>query len=90
MVIKPTETEIREYAEWLGISVSTEPDLLWISKEGLVAPCPWAGSHVRHKMETYITSTLRQERVFGIILVSHSLTKQAHRSMTQTSQAPRL
>ena len=37
---QPTETEIREYAEWLGISVSTEPDLLWIAKEGLVDPLP--------------------------------------------------
>ena len=37
---EPSETELKEYAEWLGIDVSTEPMLMWIAREGLKAPLP--------------------------------------------------
>jgi len=36
----PTERETREYAEWLGIDLETDEDLLWIATEGLKAPLP--------------------------------------------------
>jgi len=39
----PTEKEILEYGEWLGIDVEKDSDLLWISTAGLKAalPYPW-------------------------------------------------
>ena len=37
---EPTENETHEYAEWIGIDVSTESDLFWIAKKGLKAPLP--------------------------------------------------
>jgi len=39
----PTEEEVNEYAEFLGLDPATEPHLLWIAKEGVVAqvPAPW-------------------------------------------------
>merc|ERR1719491_773492 len=36
----PTEEEVVEYAEFLGIDPKTEPELMWIAKEGVVAPVP--------------------------------------------------
>lgn len=36
----PSESEIKEYAEFLGIDPRTEPHLLWIAKEGIVVPLP--------------------------------------------------
>ena len=36
----PSEEEILEYAEYLGIDVEKEKDLLWIAREGVVAPVP--------------------------------------------------
>lgn len=40
----PTETEVFEAAEWLGIDVDCDADLLWIAKDFLSAPMPnpWA------------------------------------------------
>lgn len=37
---EPTEEEIAEYAEWLGMDKEKDMDLLWIAKEGLKAPLP--------------------------------------------------
>ncbi|CAJ1409821.1 unnamed protein product, partial [Effrenium voratum] len=37
---EPSEEEIKEYAEFLGLDVEKEPDLLWIAKEGVCAPVP--------------------------------------------------
>lgn len=37
---EPTEDEIREYAEYIGIDPEKEPHLLWIAKEGVGAPVP--------------------------------------------------
>jgi len=37
---EPTEDEVLEYAEFLGIDPENEPHLLWIAKEGVVAPVP--------------------------------------------------
>ena len=36
----PAEEEIIEYAEYLGIDLEKEQDLLWIAREGVVAPVP--------------------------------------------------
>ncbi|ESL09733.1 hypothetical protein TRSC58_02543 [Trypanosoma rangeli SC58] len=36
----PTQEEIEEYAEWLGIDVEKEPGLLWVAREGLRTPLP--------------------------------------------------
>jgi len=37
---EPTDQEIAEYAEWLGMDVEDDKELLWIAKEGLKAPLP--------------------------------------------------
>eukprot|EP00960_Hanusia_phi_P054630 762723-Hanusia_phi.AAC.8 len=37
---EPSEEEILEYAQWLGIDVSKEKELLWIAREGIKAPLP--------------------------------------------------
>ena len=38
---EPTEQEILEYAEWLGMDLKgKDKDLEWIAKEGLKAPLP--------------------------------------------------
>mmetsp|Transcript_8837 Transcript_8837/g.15304 ORF Transcript_8837/g.15304 Transcript_8837/m.15304 type:complete len:88 (-) Transcript_8837:109-372(-) len=36
----PTIQEIHEYAQWLGMDVEVEKELLWIAREGLKAPLP--------------------------------------------------
>ncbi|RNF08295.1 hypothetical protein TraAM80_02801 [Trypanosoma rangeli] len=36
----PTQEEIEEYAEWLGIDLEKEPSLLWVAREGLRTPLP--------------------------------------------------
>lgn len=36
----PTEKEIQEYAEWLGMNLDEDGELLWIAREGLMAPLP--------------------------------------------------
>ncbi|CAJ1066139.1 centrosomal protein of 164 kDa-like isoform X1 [Xyrichtys novacula] len=36
----PSEQEIQDYAREIGIDPDTEPELLWLAKEGIVAPLP--------------------------------------------------
>ncbi|XP_039987698.1 centrosomal protein of 164 kDa-like [Xiphias gladius] len=36
----PSEQEIQEYAREIGIDPSSEPELLWLAREGIVAPLP--------------------------------------------------
>jgi len=36
----PNEEEVLEYAEYLGIDLDREKDLLWIAREGVTAPVP--------------------------------------------------
>nr|XP_057936524.1 centrosomal protein of 164 kDa-like isoform X2 [Doryrhamphus excisus] len=36
----PSEQEIRKYAKEIGIDVDNETDLMWLAKEGIVAPLP--------------------------------------------------
>ncbi|XP_054650665.1 centrosomal protein of 164 kDa-like isoform X6 [Dunckerocampus dactyliophorus] len=36
----PSEQEIRKYANEIGIDVDNEADLMWLAKEGIVAPLP--------------------------------------------------
>ncbi|ORC87738.1 uncharacterized protein TM35_000201470 [Trypanosoma theileri] len=38
--VEPTREEVEEYAEWLGIDVQREPQLLGIAREGLMTPLP--------------------------------------------------
>ncbi|KAK3726919.1 hypothetical protein QZH41_016709 [Actinostola sp. cb2023] len=37
---EPTENEVYEYAQLIGIDPQTEKSLLWIAREGIVAPLP--------------------------------------------------
>lgn len=41
--LEPTEDDVDEYAEWLGMDPDADGDLLWIAKEGLMAKVdyPW-------------------------------------------------
>ncbi|XP_037533352.1 centrosomal protein of 164 kDa [Nematolebias whitei] len=36
----PSEQEIQEYAREIGISPDNEPELMWLAREGIVAPLP--------------------------------------------------
>ncbi|KAM9853078.1 uncharacterized protein cep164 isoform 2-T2 [Aulostomus maculatus] len=36
----PSEQEIKEYAKEIGIDPDTEPELMWLAREGIVAPLP--------------------------------------------------
>jgi len=37
---EPTEQEVQEYAEWLGIDIDEDADLLWIAHQGMKRPLP--------------------------------------------------
>eukprot|EP00931_Biecheleriopsis_adriatica_P108476 TRINITY_DN827_c0_g1_i1.p1 TRINITY_DN827_c0_g1~~TRINITY_DN827_c0_g1_i1.p1 ORF type:complete len:1806 (-),score=585.02 TRINITY_DN827_c0_g1_i1:63-5480(-) len=37
---EPSGHEVQEYAEWLGMDMDNDKDLLWIAKAGLKAPLP--------------------------------------------------
>eukprot|EP00158_Paraphelidium_tribonemae_P008121 Partr_v1_DN28479_c1_g1_i1_m41419 putative Centrosomal protein 164kDa len=37
---EPTQEEILEYADFIGLDPASEPHLLWIAREGLMAPLP--------------------------------------------------
>lgn len=37
---EPTEKEVKDYAEWLGMDMDRDSELLWIAREGLKAPLP--------------------------------------------------
>ncbi|KNC55512.1 uncharacterized protein AMSG_01776 [Thecamonas trahens ATCC 50062] len=37
---QPTKEEIVEYANWLGMDLEADADLMWIAQEGLKAPLP--------------------------------------------------
>ena len=52
---EPTEAEVKEYAEWLGMDVETEKDLFWIAREGLKAPLPenWKPCKTKDTDEIY-------------------------------------
>lgn len=36
----PSESEVLEYAKWLGMDLEKDEDLFWIAREGLKAPLP--------------------------------------------------
>eukprot|EP00758_Cryptobia_borreli_P006844 Tbor_TRINITY_DN5213_c3_g1::TRINITY_DN5213_c3_g1_i1::g.16221::m.16221 len=36
----PSDSEVQEYAEWLGMTFPDDNELIWIAKEGLKAPLP--------------------------------------------------
>lgn len=37
---EPTDQEIKEYAQWLGMELPEDEELLWLAREGLRAPLP--------------------------------------------------
>jgi len=37
---EPTQKEIQDYADWLGINADEDADLLWIARRGLTTPLP--------------------------------------------------
>ena len=37
---EPTQEEVQEYAQFLGIDPVNEPQFLWIARNGLKAPLP--------------------------------------------------
>ncbi|CAJ1427486.1 unnamed protein product, partial [Effrenium voratum] len=37
---QPTDKEVEEYAEWLGMDLDKDRDLFWIARAGLKAPLP--------------------------------------------------
>lgn len=49
---EPTEAEIEEYAQWLGMVSPDDDDLRWIAREGLKAPLPehWKVRAVVHAL----------------------------------------
>ncbi|XP_055082126.1 centrosomal protein of 164 kDa-like [Periophthalmus magnuspinnatus] len=36
----PSEQEVRDYAKEIGIDPDTEPELMWLAREGVIAPLP--------------------------------------------------
>ena len=36
----PSESEVVEYAKWLGMDLDKDQDLFWVAREGLMAPLP--------------------------------------------------
>eukprot|EP00981_Chlorochromonas_danica_P000408 scaffold96_cov167-Ochromonas_danica.AAC.15 len=36
----PTEAEVVDYAQWMGMDLEADKDLFWIAREGLMAPLP--------------------------------------------------
>jgi|UniRef100_A0A7S4GHD2 centrosomal protein CEP164 len=36
----PSEKEVQDYGQWLGLDLNTEKDLMWLAKEALMAPLP--------------------------------------------------
>lgn len=40
LITLPLSSEIQEYAREIGIDPNSEPELLWLAREGIVAPLP--------------------------------------------------
>ena len=38
--IQPAEEDVIEYAQFIGINPTDEPELMWIANQGVVAPLP--------------------------------------------------
>ena len=51
----PTEAEISEYAEFLGMDLQKEKELIWIAKEGLTTKIPpeWKPCKTKDTQEIY-------------------------------------
>ncbi|EAY08406.1 hypothetical protein TVAG_269320 [Trichomonas vaginalis G3] len=51
----PTDEEIAEYCQYLGLDPQKDPDLLWIAIEGIKAPLPdgWIFFQHKHKNESF-------------------------------------
>ena len=62
---EPTEQEIIGYAEFLGMDLKEDADLLFIAEEGLKAPVPepWK-AFSNEKDEIYYTNTVTGQVIF--------------------------
>lgn len=51
----PSDTEIEEYAKWLGMDIVADKELFWIAREGLKAPLPkdWKPCKTQDTEEIY-------------------------------------
>lgn len=52
---EPSEKEVIEYAEWIGMDPHFDKDLLWIAREGLKAPLPknWKPCRCKNSDDIY-------------------------------------
>ena len=57
---EPTEAEIEEYAQWLGMVAPDDDNLRWIAREGLKAPLPehWKPCKTQDGGEIYYFNVL--------------------------------
>ena len=65
-------TEVIDYAEWLGMDIEADEDLLWIAREGLKAPLPehwkpWCVIMCDMCSSYFVESTARRKKVKSII-----------------------
>ena len=51
---EPTEEELIEYAEYVGIDLETEPHLIYLAEEGLLAKLPSGWKLCRNKTGDFI------------------------------------
>ncbi|KAL0252205.1 hypothetical protein GEMRC1_001417 [Eukaryota sp. GEM-RC1] len=69
---EPTESEVMEYAEYLGMDPVDDADLLWIAKEGINAPLPDGWTAYKHHAESvYYFNHLTQESYWEHPLDAH-------------------
>ena len=66
---EPTDQEIEEYAQYLGMDMSEDQQLFYIAKEGLKAPLPSHGNLARLATIKFITSTSKLKKSRKNILV---------------------
>lgn len=51
----PSEQEVLEYVNWLGMDLEADKDLFWIAREGLMAPLPanWKPCKIKTSGDIY-------------------------------------
>lgn len=66
----PTDEEVAEYCQYLGLDPNKDPDLLWIALEGIKAPLPdgWIFFQHKHKNESFFYN-----KISGISINEHPL-----------------
>ncbi|KAL0249448.1 hypothetical protein GEMRC1_004680 [Eukaryota sp. GEM-RC1] len=69
---EPDESELLEYAEYLGMDPVADADLLWIAREGINAPLPEGWTAYKHDDDSiYYFNHLTQESFWEHPLDSH-------------------